>query len=221
MSVPFKFRRNTAAGAEANNAVLADGEPGYDKTNKVLKVGDGSTPWNDLDAVGSGTLAPASDTSLWVCRSVLEVGAPSATSTLGANSAEFVKVFVDHQTQVSDVLFEVATQSGNLDVGIYAADGTGGAPGTRQGSSGSTACPAAGAASVSLSSPVTLDAGVYWVAIVFDNATAALRYYTGVKPIAASKIRYVKSSAFPLPASVTTPSENVTGTVFGVFAANL
>ena len=34
---------------ESQNPVLAAGEFGYDTTNKITKIGDGSTHWNDLD----------------------------------------------------------------------------------------------------------------------------------------------------------------------------
>ena len=38
----------------SNNPVLAEGEPGFDTTNNILKVGDGTTAWNDLNPIGSG-----------------------------------------------------------------------------------------------------------------------------------------------------------------------
>lgn len=40
--------RNTADRWASVNPVLRAGEPGYDLTNHILKVGDGLTPWNDL-----------------------------------------------------------------------------------------------------------------------------------------------------------------------------
>lgn len=45
-------RRDTAANWASNNPTLADGEIGYDTTNKLLKVGDGATAWNTLAAYG-------------------------------------------------------------------------------------------------------------------------------------------------------------------------
>lgn len=41
-------RRDAAANWQSNNPVLASGEIGVDTTNKVMKIGNGSTPWNDL-----------------------------------------------------------------------------------------------------------------------------------------------------------------------------
>lgn len=44
----IKIRRGTSAQWAAANPVLAQGEPGYDTATRILKVGDGSTPWADL-----------------------------------------------------------------------------------------------------------------------------------------------------------------------------
>jgi hypothetical protein len=46
--VEWRIRKDTAAGWESANPVLADGEPGWDKANRLMKIGDGVTPWNDL-----------------------------------------------------------------------------------------------------------------------------------------------------------------------------
>lgn len=52
-------RRDTAENWTARNPVLADGEIGFERdvptTYVKMKVGDGSTPWNDLDYFASGT----------------------------------------------------------------------------------------------------------------------------------------------------------------------
>jgi hypothetical protein len=45
----MQFRRDTAANWTSVNPILADGEPGLDKTNKAFKIGDGTTHWNDLE----------------------------------------------------------------------------------------------------------------------------------------------------------------------------
>lgn len=44
-----KIKVDTASNWEINNPVLSAGEFGYDSTNKIIKIGDGSTAWNDLD----------------------------------------------------------------------------------------------------------------------------------------------------------------------------
>lgn len=47
-NVKFKIRRDTQDGWASKNPVLALGEPGYETTNSILKIGDGTTTWNDL-----------------------------------------------------------------------------------------------------------------------------------------------------------------------------
>jgi hypothetical protein len=42
------LRKGTASQWNSANPVLASGEPGYDLTNLILKVGDGVTAWNSL-----------------------------------------------------------------------------------------------------------------------------------------------------------------------------
>ena len=50
--VYIKIRRDTAANWNANNPILKLGEIGCDMTAKRLKVGDGSTAWNNLSWIG-------------------------------------------------------------------------------------------------------------------------------------------------------------------------
>ena len=45
----IQMRNDTAAAWESKNPVLDVGEIGYDTTNKKTKIGDGTTPWVDLD----------------------------------------------------------------------------------------------------------------------------------------------------------------------------
>ena len=44
----IQVRRDTAANWESNNPVLAEGEWGYDTTNKNCKIGDGTRAWNNI-----------------------------------------------------------------------------------------------------------------------------------------------------------------------------
>ena len=46
-------RRDTAQNWESSNVVLNVGEFGYDITNKTVKIGDGTTAWNDLVPIQS------------------------------------------------------------------------------------------------------------------------------------------------------------------------
>lgn len=49
------FRKGTATQWTSVNPILASGEPGYDLTNGVLKIGDGASSWDQLSAIGGGS----------------------------------------------------------------------------------------------------------------------------------------------------------------------
>lgn len=51
----IKIRRDTAENWSSNNPVLAEGELAYSTTNKMLKVGDGSSSFNSLDWLEAGS----------------------------------------------------------------------------------------------------------------------------------------------------------------------
>jgi hypothetical protein len=44
----IQIRKGSAAEWDAANPILDLGEPGFDSTNSIIKIGDGSTHWNDL-----------------------------------------------------------------------------------------------------------------------------------------------------------------------------
>jgi hypothetical protein len=56
----IKFRRDTAAAWTLSNPTLAQGEPGFEYDTGLLKLGDGSTPWNLLDYSNGGSLTSTS-----------------------------------------------------------------------------------------------------------------------------------------------------------------
>ena len=45
----FQFRRGTPEQWEHKNTILKEGEPGFAICEKNFKIGDGITPWNDLE----------------------------------------------------------------------------------------------------------------------------------------------------------------------------
>ena len=47
----FKLKRGIAARWDELNIILEQGEPGWAVDTRVLKIGDGVTPWNDLPAI--------------------------------------------------------------------------------------------------------------------------------------------------------------------------
>lgn len=46
------IRRDISQNWYDRNPILEDGEPGYEKDTKRIKIGDGQSPWNDLDYIG-------------------------------------------------------------------------------------------------------------------------------------------------------------------------
>ena len=48
VNTTIQIRKGTATQWSSTNPVLGSGEPGFDTTNKILKIGDGSTVWNSL-----------------------------------------------------------------------------------------------------------------------------------------------------------------------------
>jgi len=47
----IKLRKGTSVEWSNTNPVLASGEPGYDLTNKILKIGNGINNWNNLSLI--------------------------------------------------------------------------------------------------------------------------------------------------------------------------
>lgn len=70
----IQIRHDVAADWASVNPVLAYGEPGWDSTNNILKVGDGSTAWNALAPVGSNA-----DLTDLIARWVAASGSSSAS----------------------------------------------------------------------------------------------------------------------------------------------
>ena len=52
ITTTFQLRRGNAEVWERNNPVLSRGEPGFVIDENRLKIGDGVTPWNELDYIG-------------------------------------------------------------------------------------------------------------------------------------------------------------------------
>jgi hypothetical protein len=48
MGAQIQFRRGKAAFWDSENPILRDGEPGYEKDTRKLKIGDGVTHWREL-----------------------------------------------------------------------------------------------------------------------------------------------------------------------------
>ena len=57
MAIRIRIRRDTSTNWQTNNPVLAEGEIAFETDTRLIKVGDGSSNWNDLDYIDSKTLA--------------------------------------------------------------------------------------------------------------------------------------------------------------------
>lgn len=54
----IQFRKDNTTNWESYNPILSSGEPGYNISRKELKIGDGSTAWNDLLYINENLMAP-------------------------------------------------------------------------------------------------------------------------------------------------------------------
>lgn len=59
ISTTFQLKRGLASAWERANPILAPGEPGWTLDTHVLKIGDGVTPWNELDSVSGAEIKEA------------------------------------------------------------------------------------------------------------------------------------------------------------------
>lgn len=51
ISTTFQIKRGLASAWERSNPILAPGEPGWALDTHTFKIGDGITPWNELEVV--------------------------------------------------------------------------------------------------------------------------------------------------------------------------
>lgn len=69
MAFRIQIRRDTSTNWTVNNPILLEGELGYETNTTYLKVGDGTTPWNDLPywqggLTGSGLTVKRNSTTI-------------------------------------------------------------------------------------------------------------------------------------------------------------
>ena len=59
ITTTFQFKRGLSSAWERANPILAPGEPGWTLDTHVLKIGDGITPWNSLQAISGAEISEA------------------------------------------------------------------------------------------------------------------------------------------------------------------
>ena len=52
LKTTFQLRRGPESAWIKNNPILASGEPGFAIDKNAIKIGDGTTPWNELEYIG-------------------------------------------------------------------------------------------------------------------------------------------------------------------------
>ena len=75
----FQLKRGLAEAWGRNNPVLLSGEPGWASDTQVLKIGDGTTPWNELEPLANEDIIRA--IALQEVEKLVD-GAPGASDTL-------------------------------------------------------------------------------------------------------------------------------------------
>jgi hypothetical protein len=80
------FRKGISSEWISANPVLASGEPGYDLTNSILKIGDGVSNWVALSGIGSTSVGGGGSSST----SVIEYGAVSNFPASGVASTIYI-----------------------------------------------------------------------------------------------------------------------------------
>lgn len=129
-------------------------------------------------------------------------GVVGANSTPTANEAHYLRITVPYASTPTRIGLPINVSSGNLDLGIYADDGTGLNPGAKIATLGSTASPGTGRRVFTIA-PGALSPGVYWLAFVADNGTISFQYTgAGTGNGGGGPQRCLRqSAAFPLPAT--------------------
>lgn len=147
----------------------------------------------------------------------------SATAP-GSNIAQFEGFIVTTPVVINRMVVVIGTASGNADFGIYASDGTSAAPGTKLVSTGSISCPAATYNTVTLTDTLLLP-GFYYKSFAFDNGTATL-WKNGANTMnqwkqLVTNPHYTKTSSFPLPSSVTSPTADTATTQWNLIPGRI
>ena len=107
----IQLRKGSSSTWSSQNPVLASGEPGYDLTNNILKIGDGITNWNNLSGI-----SPNLDTTLAAGSGIIFSYADS-TLTISASGGS---------GGLNNIVEDITPQlGGNLDLNNYSVNGTG------------------------------------------------------------------------------------------------
>lgn len=95
--IEFRIRRDSADQWIVKNPILSNGEPGFDETSNILKIGNGFTPWVDLPGIGLSSNLDYNQ--------VFEQDSPSASWVILNNLGRMtsISVYIDGELVDADV----------------------------------------------------------------------------------------------------------------------
>lgn len=186
--------------AVANNTLGASATTNGDEWTCILTASDGTAP-----------SATTSEDTLFIHYLIGSTAPTGASETLDANDVIFLPLTSTLAADLVDVnvAFATGTATNTFEVAIYAADGSGGAPGTRVGSV-EDASAAVGVVTVDMTGAgVTLSASTsYWLAVRSTVAGVLLRRDTGGASTSAHRatgVTALPASASSLTLTAVTP----------------
>jgi hypothetical protein len=117
------FRKGVESQWISANPVLASGEPGYDLTNSILKIGDGVSNWVALSGIGSTSVGGSSSSSVGVRGIISTTGILTNFAVSGGYPVGYLDLFQDGVKLVSSLDFS-ATDGSNVTLSNSVPSGT-------------------------------------------------------------------------------------------------
>lgn len=214
------FRKGTASQWTSVNPVLASGEPGYDLTNSLLKIGDGISSWTALSGIGSTSVSNGSSSSssfVGVRGVISTTGNLSSFAVSGGYPVGYLDLFQDGVKLVSSLDFS-ATDGSNVTLSNSVPSGTvleylTMASGVSSGGgslSGSVTIPGLGDSAYSSVSLLLHGEGSNSSTTITDNSTSPKTItVTGGAQISTAQSKFGSSSIYlPASSTITTPSSS-------------
>lgn len=188
------------------------------RTNDQIALFDATVPvtqaFADAAATGSAAFAARRDhkhgmPSLVIPEFLTPMTPSGATTTTAGGPVQNQVYFyplhpILMTTTLTQIVYKVGTQNGNIDLGVYSFDGT---TMTKVATTGSTACPASGIARTTLSA--TLNPGTrYYLAFITDSASATFIRLVPSNDVVLNWPPIKSGQSIPLAASYTSLSMN-------------
>jgi len=117
------FRKGPASQWISVNPILASGEPGYDLTNSILKIGDGVSNWVALSGIGSSSVGGSSSSSVGIRGVISTTGNLTSFAISGGYPVGYLDLFQDGIKLVSTLDFS-ATDGSNVSLTNSVPSGT-------------------------------------------------------------------------------------------------